>query len=338
MWGGVAIATASIRGSASAASRSRSTQTPGWRRRKSSTRPSSQLAEAHQAELRPLDHVADDVRAPVAVADDHGADRSCWVHCGSLSAEDGPRGLGEDREVERQRAALGVLDVEADHFLVGALVAAADLPEPVRPGLTEKRSRYQARVLGDLVGDRRARPDQGHVAEHDVEELRQLVEAPAPDPAADRGDAVVDGELVEVLAAAVGGGLVAPLISAVTYSRWPRGSASSRMLRNLKRVNSRSPKPTRRWRKRAGPRLSRRIAIATAISSGESSRISAAGDDEVDAAPRAAPASAVRRRLRSTGCSRVSPCASISYETTAAAPEHLRRREPIERLKKVGSL
>ena len=38
------------------------------------------LAEPHQAELRALDDVADDVRSPVAVADDHGADCSCWVH------------------------------------------------------------------------------------------------------------------------------------------------------------------------------------------------------------------------------------------------------------------
>ena len=43
----------------------------------------------------------------------------------------------------------------------------------------------------------------------DVEELGQLVEAPAPDPAADGGDPVVDGELVEALAAAVRVGALA---------------------------------------------------------------------------------------------------------------------------------
>ena len=45
-----------------------------------------ELAEAHQAELGPLDHVADDVRAPVAVADDHRSDRTCWVHAAPLLA------------------------------------------------------------------------------------------------------------------------------------------------------------------------------------------------------------------------------------------------------------
>ena len=39
-----------------------------------------ELAEAHQAELGALDDVADDVRAPVAVADDQGSDCSCWIH------------------------------------------------------------------------------------------------------------------------------------------------------------------------------------------------------------------------------------------------------------------
>ena len=39
-----------------------------------------ELAEAHQAELGALDDVADDVRAPVAVADDQGSDCTCWIH------------------------------------------------------------------------------------------------------------------------------------------------------------------------------------------------------------------------------------------------------------------
>ena len=55
-----------------------------------------ELAEAHQAELGSLDDVADDVRPPVAVSDDHGADRSMLDSLCSLSAQDDPRGFDED--------------------------------------------------------------------------------------------------------------------------------------------------------------------------------------------------------------------------------------------------
>jgi hypothetical protein len=56
-------------------------------------------------------------------------------------------------------------------------------------------------VMGDGV---RAWADEGHVAEDDVEELRQLVEIPAAQPGSDPGDARVvlfgllhDGAVVE---------------------------------------------------------------------------------------------------------------------------------------------
>ena len=39
-----------------------------------------ELAEPHQAELRTLNDVTDNVRSPVAIADNQGSNCSCWIH------------------------------------------------------------------------------------------------------------------------------------------------------------------------------------------------------------------------------------------------------------------
>src|SRR5581483_3437589 len=51
-----------------------------------------------------------------------------------------------------------------------------------------------------LVGDARPRPDERHLAANDVHELRQLVQARAPKPGAERRDVVAAVELVEAVA------------------------------------------------------------------------------------------------------------------------------------------
>ena len=62
---------------------------------------------------------------------------------------------------------------------------------PVMPGLTAKRAEPVRRVVLDLVGDRRARPDERHVAAQHVPQLGQLVEARLAQEAADARDALV---------------------------------------------------------------------------------------------------------------------------------------------------
>src|SRR5580704_18896085 len=50
-------------------------------------------------------------------------------------------------------------------------------------------------VLFDFVGQRRARPDQAHLAANHVDELRQLIDTEAAQPAPDGRDALVPIEL-----------------------------------------------------------------------------------------------------------------------------------------------
>ena len=67
-------------------------------------------------------------------------------------------------------------------------------------------------VIGrDLVVEGRARADHAHVAAQDVEELRQLVQAPLAQKAADSSDTVVVGDLVDGGAVRVHTGLLAAL-------------------------------------------------------------------------------------------------------------------------------
>ena len=83
------------------------------------------------------------------------------------------------------------------------------LPEAGDPGLgVEHAPAVPGLVLLDLVRQRRARPDQRHVASEHVPELRQLVEARLAQEAAERRHARIVGELEQRLAPA---GLSLPL-------------------------------------------------------------------------------------------------------------------------------
>jgi hypothetical protein len=72
-----------------------------------------------------------------------------------------------------------------------------DLRPARDPGLHLESAALPRRVALDLVRERRARPDQAHVAAHDVPELRELVEREAPQDSAGPRDpriAFVDRE------------------------------------------------------------------------------------------------------------------------------------------------
>src|SRR5207302_11415818 len=102
--------------------------------------------------------------------------------------EEGERRQGEDLQVEPQRAPLDVPEVELDPLVPGDPRTAVDLRPAGEPGLHLEPATLPGRVLLDMVTERRARPDQAHVAPHDVPELRELVEREPPQHAAGAGD------------------------------------------------------------------------------------------------------------------------------------------------------
>ncbi len=132
--------------------------------------------------------------------------------------KNGRDGLEQDLEVEPQRPLVDVAQIEGDPVVeVVDPGAAGDLPEPGDAGFHGQPPALPALVALDLVGDRRPRPDQRHLSLEHVDELRQLVEGPAAQPAADGGDPgvvlrleggpvdlVEVGDLVETLVGADG--------------------------------------------------------------------------------------------------------------------------------------
>jgi len=105
--------------------------------------------------------------------------------------------LEEDLEVQAQGAVLDVPDVELDALVPGKRRAPVDLGPAGDPRTHLEPSPLAGRVLIDLGLDRRTRPDERHLAAHDVDEVRELVERQPPDDrpgARDPRIALVDGD------------------------------------------------------------------------------------------------------------------------------------------------
>ena len=99
----------------------------------------------------------------------------------------------EDDDLEvGDGAALGdVLQVPADHAVEAGGVSLRDLPPAGDPGLDGQALQVVLGVLRHLVGQRRARAHDGHLAQEHVDELRELVDGVLADELADPGDARV---------------------------------------------------------------------------------------------------------------------------------------------------
>src|SRR3989454_6401407 len=92
------------------------------------------------------------------------------------------QGLEQDLHVLLDRPGLDVPDVQPHHFLERQGIPPADLPEARDPRQRLEPSLVPLRVSLHLVGDGRTRADQTHVAAHHVPQLRQLIQARAPEP------------------------------------------------------------------------------------------------------------------------------------------------------------
>src|SRR5207249_8145915 len=74
-----------------------------------------------------------------------------------------------------------------------------DLPEPGEAGRNQEALEVMRREELELVRNERARTDKRHLATEHVEELRQLIEAPLAQPAADACSRVATVELVQIV-------------------------------------------------------------------------------------------------------------------------------------------
>lgn len=92
-----------------------------------------------------------------------------------------PRYHFDDRErhnlqVGGQATFGDVLKVAADHAVEVGVVAVSDLPPASNPRLHGQALQVVLGVLRDLVGQRRARAHDGHLAQEHIQELRELVD------------------------------------------------------------------------------------------------------------------------------------------------------------------
>src|SRR5947209_4286256 len=81
--------------------------------------------------------------------------------------------------------------VQIDHDVEGYFVASIDLPDTGQTGTYGQAHQMVWLVVAHLVGDRRARADQRHLAAQHIEQLRKLVNARTTDERADGRDARV---------------------------------------------------------------------------------------------------------------------------------------------------
>src|SRR5438094_653777 len=103
------------------------------------------------------------------------------------AAEEGARRAQQDLQVDERRPVLDVPQVELDPLGPGEPRPAVDL-RPARDARPDVEPvTLPLVVLVDLITERRPRPDDRHVAAHNVPELWQLVQRqPAQDPAGTR--------------------------------------------------------------------------------------------------------------------------------------------------------
>ena len=109
---------------------------------------------------------------------------------GAFAGRYDPSGLDQDDDVVPERPVQDVPFVQEDAAFIAGVAAAADLPQAghAGPGANIELCRWAVMVFKFLRHDR-TRTDQTHMPHKDIPELRQLVQAGAPQPFADAGDA-----------------------------------------------------------------------------------------------------------------------------------------------------
>src|ERR1017187_7834547 len=114
-----------------------------------------------------------------------------WFLAGAEAGEDDGEGAGEDFQVEPEGPVVDVLEVEFHPLVEADLVAAADLPDAGEAGLHGEAAAMPRIVVLHLGRDGRPGADEAHVADENIPELRELVDAGATEETAERSDARV---------------------------------------------------------------------------------------------------------------------------------------------------
>jgi hypothetical protein len=111
---------------------------------------------------------------------DIGMDVSSEKHVGD--------GLGQDLEVEPERLAVDIFDIQSLAAIPGNVAPAADLSESGNAGLDVQLSFLRFGVIAKLVHLVGPRADQTHVGPEDVEELWEFIEASLSEEASHPGN------------------------------------------------------------------------------------------------------------------------------------------------------
>ncbi len=110
---------------------------------------------------------------------------------GAASGQDGVEGAQKDGKVGAQAGAADIGDVEVDHPVKADLGPAGHLPQAGDAGQDGQPLQGPHGIGRNLGRQGRAGADQRHGALHHIQDLRQLVQRQAAQPAAHRGDAGV---------------------------------------------------------------------------------------------------------------------------------------------------
>src|SRR5580658_8148099 len=105
----------------------------------------------------------------------------------------------------QERLGANVAAIHADPFCEGHFRAAMNLPDARQPGSYIQPAAMPGRAAVAFFHGQRARPHERHIAQQDVEELRQLIDARFPQEPADARNArvVLDLERRPILFALV---------------------------------------------------------------------------------------------------------------------------------------
>ena len=120
-----------------------------------------------------------------------------------------PERLGADHQVAGQGPGPDVEEVEPDPLAGRQPVAATDLPQSGQAGLDLEHHRQVLAEHRRLVEQVGPGADHAHLADEDVEQLGQLVEAGPADERTDRGQPWVVSQLAEPAVLLAGSGIVA---------------------------------------------------------------------------------------------------------------------------------
>src|SRR5438874_9827547 len=93
-------------------------------------------------------------------------------------------GADENLEIQTERPAVYVIQIKLHPIAeIFHLVAPANLPQTSQPGFHAQTAALSGIFeFGDLINRQRARADQTHVSHQYVHQLRELVDAAAPEP------------------------------------------------------------------------------------------------------------------------------------------------------------